>query len=1441
MKVISKILCIILVFLSSISVSLLSKNYNSLIVKISIKSENNKSYIQDILSKNNFSQSIKYDFSRLKNKLKQNQSLENVENINTAIDNLEKYYTISNDNFQKAQNNAEFIQIKKTLIEIEEISPNYIYKTDAINDYNDPDYPKQWEMKQVNALKAWQKATGRNIIIGLVDTGIDIDHDDLKNQLWINSPEDINKNGKFDPWSSDSTINGIKGDFNGIDEDQNGFVDDIIGYDFVDQSIFNVGDYAGPDPLPYDEGQHGTQVAGVMLAEANNTKGIVGLAYNAKVMTARCFDITGNGESDDISNAIIYTAVNGARVLNFSFGDTYKSPIMESAVKLAYYLNCVMVASSGNDGWYYTHFPSDYLEVISVGGTAINETKYDRGSFGSYLDLVAPAEDVLTTSFGNTYKYSNGTSLAAPFVSAAAAMLLEKNKNLSSENVRGILQSSARDIGKAGWDVYFGSGILDIDAALSMNSIPNFSIIYPNTNQSINFEQNKDVKIKVKCVHPLLDSFKIQFAYGSLPDNFYEIANGNYSFSDNRTFTIPQELLKDTTCTISLKIQLKNKQVIEKRVVFNLISNSKRLMFQSVKAIPAYFEGRRCILLGVETNQASKVSAELMNNSGISIDKQYYFEIENNFHLIKFDYPSTNDNLFKIKINAQNDESNISTNIDFANSYSNSDVLARGFNPKSYHLPFSYLNNNVTDIYSNGNNAIALNILNGLAIADTKTYEFQNNKFILKDSSKEGKIPVGFANSNSNNQKEIFCKDYYQSTLYEFSNDKKIFDNVIYESARKDNLWAANTYDFDKDGKSELVGFNDTAIVILKYSIESKNYSTWVQTPKPENVKKMELSTNTNIAIGDFNNNGSPEITFANKYGILYNYEIKDAKATLLNVDSTYIAIGPFYLSSLDFDADGIEEIAILRSSPYPLLASLYEAEDIWWVDILKMENNRFRSIASEHFYGVRAGSDSKLGGSYKNGITSGNIDNQNGDELVVMLNPSIYIFKFDKSKTNSMKSIFNRNDCFSSDAIIFDFDKNGIKEIGYNTFSNVDFYEYDENLNKIDPPYITDAYAYNNYAVINFSSEITTDGKFYLYQINEDFSVKLIDSSISKKFAVDNLDSNTWYSFALTRFDLVDNVYRESDFSQKVDVFTHRPIKAISADFLSAKSVKVRYNGKLSIKNISPGYFKLFTAENKELEISGVINTSDTICLITLKNNEYFENNAKFNLTCKSFRDYYNSPIDENILEITNTIKIDTNSFVMQSLVLGNEHSKIKFSHKLDVESAINENNYKIEPFGTLSDFQINSEDSSVVEFSISEDISAKPKGFTFTITGSNIKSSNNLVLRSDYGNSVDFVISSSELNTAFTFPNPISLKSGDYLTFGGLTYRCEIEIYNQEGNPIKLLKETDGNGGFSWNLIDSFNNKIIPGIYYYKVKTSYFNLAKDSESELKKFMVIP
>ena len=192
---------------------------------------------------------------------------------------------------------------------------------------NDPYYKNQWYLARIKALSAWEKISrSPSITIAVIDSGIDINHPDLKDNIWINTKEIPNNN---------------------IDDDHNGFIDDVYGWDFVN----NV-----PDPSPkFEEGwtesgiAHGTIIAGIIAATGNNQEGISGVTWEAKIMPLRSLNDQGEGRMSAVIRAVDYAVHNGADIINLSFvGFTYNQALQE-ALQRAYEAGVIVVAAAGNE------------------------------------------------------------------------------------------------------------------------------------------------------------------------------------------------------------------------------------------------------------------------------------------------------------------------------------------------------------------------------------------------------------------------------------------------------------------------------------------------------------------------------------------------------------------------------------------------------------------------------------------------------------------------------------------------------------------------------------------------------------------------------------------------------------------------------------------------------------------------------------------------------------------------------------------------------------------------------------------------------------------------------------------------------------------------------------------------------------------------------------
>lgn len=1367
----------------------------------------------------------------LKNISKKDKILSNEQKQN--IEELSKYYllTISDDNYNI------FIKWLQDHSDSYYFEPNYIYsiESDSLTIPNDSLFPQQWALKNIEASKAWRKASGKGIVVGVVDTGLDYENEDLQGQIWINSNEDINKTGKLEPWSSTEIRNGITGDFNGIDDDGNGFIDDVIGFDFVDQALVNIGDYSEPDADPMDEMGHGTLVSGVIAAVRNNRKGISGLAPDSRIMVLRVFDITGNAESDDIARAIVYAAINGSKVLNFSFGESISSNLVHDAIKFARSMGCFMSASSGNDGYEKPHYPSDYEEVASVGASTISNLRYLNSNYGSRLSIVAPGEDILSTDLGNTYRSASGTSLAAPHISASAALLLEINPNLKPEEIIAILQQSAKDNNGKGWSNEFGAGILNIGNAVNNLVSGNISISYPENNVYISKEEHSKIPIIGSVVTPLFNSFEIFIGEGWLPDEWNSISGLNFEQILNDTLAIINvNTLKDTNYTVRILINLKNSKTLEKRLYLRIVSNETKLKINSLNTYSIIQNDKRAVLIAIETNQDCNV---LVKFRPLNSSEEYLYksdiEYETKYHsIIIGDEASADVNMEGVAIATRSDGSRDSISFIFRRlpeymKYTN-------FIEKSYSIPMSYLLNDTKDIYGNSNASIVVNNLPYGIWTGTKTYEFSNNKFVEKDSIRDPWIASAIGESNGDGILEIFTRLGGRSRLYQAQiKGHSPFENILFKDELMNNLWSAGMQDITGDGLDELFAYSDTAFHCFTY--RNGNYEQLAYAiVKP--FTKL-IGTAPGFAVGDLDGDGNIELFHSNEQGNIFIFEYKNNNFILEYSDTTNLSRSPQYICKGDFDGDGHPEVAIMSYDSRSFFSASEAGEPFWYIRVIKSSApNNYGYLWNDYIWGVRSG---KVYGSifFRNGIASGNIDGQKGDELIVSTFPNLYIFKWNKEKER-MDNIWRYPASFSNSAIIYDFDKNGINEIGFSTPKGTLFYEYKNTISKPSTPLGFDGYSLSlNEAVLFWQKQ--QDASYYeIYKLINETQGERIAITNKDTFLLTQLEPFKHYNFFIIAVNpsMQDTV---SEPTYIVQVYTHLQVEAKFVETIDNKKILIHFSGKIINKTVDNTSFELLINKSLDTRLNPIssIFASDSAILLTFS--ETIPNGIH-SLQVHSFKDFYNSPIKIGKIDFEMNSNPAIEELYLKSLVIAsNTHLILKYSDFLDKLSAENKENYTLLPRGKIDNISINELQEDEVEIILSGEEPLSALGKNYTITVRNVKSKEGKEITKGAGSSLSFVFFENDIENVFVYPNPIRISQKPQIYFANLTINSEIIIYSQDGNELIKLLETDNNGGVEWDGRDSQGNELKTGIYIYKARQKLLN-GNYIESSYKKFAVI-
>lgn len=339
---------------------------------------------------------------------------------------------------------------------VEYAEPNRYRETSVIP--NDPSFPSQWGLTKINCPAAWDRTTGSpNVVVAVVDTGVDLDHPELAALL-------------------------------------------LPGTDMVDLGLnptppngFHFeGDFTGRDNNPQDEVGHGTHVAGTVACASNNSVGVAGVTWACRLLPVRVLarivkntdptDVRGVGSTADIAAGIRWAADNGARIINLSLGGTVDTQVERDAVAYAISQGVVVVAAMGNafEKGNPTSFPAAYPDVVAVGAIDQSDLRAFFSQTGPHIDLSGPGVGVWSTVWDNGYAQMSGTSMAAPHVSGVAALILSCNPNLTAAQVADILRQTARPLRDNPSDPVpndnYGFGCVDAEAALQRACPPRPSV-----------------------------------------------------------------------------------------------------------------------------------------------------------------------------------------------------------------------------------------------------------------------------------------------------------------------------------------------------------------------------------------------------------------------------------------------------------------------------------------------------------------------------------------------------------------------------------------------------------------------------------------------------------------------------------------------------------------------------------------------------------------------------------------------------------------------------------------------------------------------------------------------------------------------------------------------------------------------------------------------------
>ncbi|KAA3617761.1 MAG: T9SS C-terminal target domain-containing protein [Calditrichaeota bacterium] len=1241
---------------------------------------------------------------------------------------------------------------------------------------------QQWYLDKIDVKGAWQITQGKpDIIVGVIDTGIDYLHPDLIESLWINSQEDLNGNGQLD-----------EDDLNNIDDDGNGFVDDVIGWDFTDAPRFaDGGDFQDPDNEPMDEfgTGHGTQVAGIISAKANNVTGIAGVAPGVKVMNLRAGTASGYLEEDDVARAILYAVENGARIINMSFGDTALSRFLRDIIHFANEQDVIIVASAGNSATDQVHYPSGLIETISVGASTEDDGLAGFSNFGNTIDLVAPGSDILSTAVGGSYNSVNGTSFSAPIVSAVSALLLSNNPDISSDQIRNILKSSAQDILFLGWDNYSGAGRVSASHALN---IPHGGVLEV-TSPLQNFS-TADQKIAIigSAAHPDLVKSTIEYGIGKSPEQWSTLRNlEGRQIIDDTLAVLNSAAISDTIVTIKITMELFN--FLSDEIHTSFLIDRTEPQISNISTTPLWDGATASLLVSFETDDICTAQLNLrpLGSSEPFITMASPYETQN--QRIKID-KNQFDGEFEFFIEVKNLSGLKSRDDNLGQNYNISldrNFSWKEFNKVEWQLPAGYMLDKVMDFDHDGKKEVVISRYDeNSAFGPIEIYEFENGIFELRLKTGFTAIPRAAGDVDSDGKTDLLLGLGQFSFLLEAKDANSFPTELIWQDTT--NFWAAAYTDLDNDGKNEITGRIENEYVLLE-NISDNSFSEIARlTNNGEGqnrlgVPKVELSDLTGDAVDD--------IVFGDYDGELLVFTtIGDNQFDLVSTGKTVHTNSTEMISS-----DGLGTIFTATHTSDDLNFEHEFDARYWSIEFFENHSGSLISKDTINTFGFSATKD------FDSGLKYHVFDGR--ELLFAPFFPELFVFE--KSGNQWLPVWFNEQ-ARSNTVLVADLDGDGNDEFYFNDGTQIVGYS-SARENRPIAPYIFSARALDSTRVSLQWSAVEDADYFNIYRGSVSDNLSLFTNT-SKTFYIDSSSiTGQKYFYKITTVDSSFEI-RESFFSTLDSAQTAYPPKPESVEFSNEKQLLITFDQPVFLFEEQPFLVKL---TNRNDVASSVINDNSGKSLLVSFDDPFVENEPD-TLELHNIFGQSGVPVDNNFNKIAiNYVAEFSAPYVTESSWFSETQMKIEFSEAMQIPRETSFS-FPIEPSGETEKVEFDSlGNSMIVTLGKKSFIGASgQKSYLIII---NLYSQNGVLLEET--SAISLFRESENLDKVIVYPQPLKPRHNE-LIFANLPGDVIIQIYSINGSSVRKIEEQTSYGGVKWDLKDSSGKKVSAGLYIYTLE---------------------
>lgn len=1309
-----------------------------------------------------------------------------------------------------------------------EIFPNHIYNVERHDDddHLDPFRHDQWGLDAIRIDGAWERTTGSaTVVIGILDTGVELDHPDLAPNVYVNPAEDLNGNGRFDPWGAATIVDGVSGDLDGIDQDRNGYVDDVSGFDFVDQVTANLGDWSGRDGVAEDEQGHGTLVAGVAGAKGGNSRGISGVAPDCRIMSLRAFDATGDGEDDDIAAAIVYAADNGVDVLNMSFGDLYRSPLLADAVRYASERGVLMVASSGNNGIPDPHYPSGFPEVMSVGATRPDSLLSFFSAFGSSMSLVAPGEDILTTARDRDYRVVSGTSFSAPHVSGVAALYRSLYPDRNAGEIRYALEYGAWDVGDAGWDIDFGAGLLDATRALGIPGGGRFSILSPRSDSGL--AESAPTPVTGSVIGVGLRSWSLSWGDGETPEDWTEIGGDSSAVLLGELGNLEPTAVPEGVITLRLRAEFTDGSSNERRS--RLYVDRSPPLLSGIRVEPVWVGQEQGLLVRCIADDNSYAWLSVVDPAGDTLlvaPEEGKVGLTRSHYWILRPHEFTSSSQLEFEIVVRNPAGLETREKIGEHSFPDVGAPAGTFLRSEEAIPYGYILPPDT-AHSSADRFLLLNRFSNLSFSRTLLFRRGVEGYQLIDSLGNW-VPRGIGDSDGDGLLEALLQATGTGIITEqATGDGTLFASTIFSDTAAGTFYPGAFVDVDLDGIDEIVGHTvdpqTEEDLFTVWKREGSKLVVMAQAPNRTTFPPLSQRNSfgaSDVEVADIDGDGHPEFLIGDSDGdvMLFSWSPGSGLVERWRFETDGVDADKLIAMS-DIDADGRTDV-IMAWQPQPGATDSNEYPvPVWTLRGVSFDAGWNPDLLFEEFFAWP-----RSVSTFRSGISAGELDDAPGSELVVVLFPDAWVFSW-SPVDGQLQPLWGRSGAMINEPAIFPDDSGGPPSFAVGDGEEISFYSIDTTLH--DTPIPPVLYGWSNDSSSSYLAWHPVDRavRYRLYRedpdgdpgrfrlIAETDSLQFIDSGSDRDDGI--LTSGELYRYLVVAVDDTGAVSRASNL---VTVRPHARMVPVELRGVSSEQFIISFSQKLSDRMHRVGALKITDVDEGEIETMTLVAAGDSALLVTLSRSRPGE--ELFVRGTSLLRDRSGSPADTAVILSLQMPATDEfpRFWIATARPLPGVRIELLFSEPVDPAS-LAASNFLIEPDVAPIGAEVSPDDGRIVILTLPSDYRLGPYGFTYSVEVLELRSVEGEEIPDGPGSIAGFTIAAESLDLVEAYPQPFSIESGGMLTFAGLPSGGRVEIYTVSGKIIRMLDIDRGDGAIEWDGRDEAGVYPVPGTYLYRV----------------------